>query len=90
MTDRSEQGTGKHPHKDAGEPWPHNERSASEHGSHSGSERQSASSERGRSSGSNQAGSGDLKQREYRDDQGNVHHHTHTSEAMKGKGRNAA
>ncbi len=30
----------------------------------------------------NEGGSGDLKEREYRDAQGNIHHHTHTSGAM--------
>jgi hypothetical protein len=28
---------------------------------------------------------GDLKEREYRDKEGNIHHHTHTSEEMRDK-----
>jgi hypothetical protein len=83
MTERPEQGTGKHPHKDSQEPWPHNERSQSEHRSesrseHSGGTRQASGSSEG-------SESRDLKEREYRDEQGNIHHHTHTSQEMKGK-----
>ncbi len=34
----------------------------------------------------NEGGSGDLKEREYRDAQGNIHHHTHSyQEQHKGK-----
>ena len=52
MTERPEQGTGKHPHKDSQEPWPHNERSQSEHRSesrseHSGGTRQASGSSEG-------------------------------------------
>jgi hypothetical protein len=68
------QGTGKHPHKSTEEPYPHHES-----GSKQGGETQHSkgNQESGRS---NQGESSDLKEREYRDSQGNVHHHTHTYE----------
>jgi hypothetical protein len=86
MANRSDrQGTGKHGHKDTEEPQPHRQSgsrqqsaqraSSRQHGSESssGSKQQS-----GQHSGSGQQGSSsdDLKSREYRDQQGNVHHHT--------------
>ena len=61
-----QKGTGKHPHKSSEEPYPHREGE------------QHASSEH--SSRSGQSESGDAKQREYRDEQGDVHHHTRTYE----------
>lgn len=46
-------------------------------------------SEKGRkgeeSSGQQKSGPDDLKEREYRDSQGNIHHHTRTSKAMQGE-----
>lgn len=101
MAQSDRQGTGRHPHKDTQEPWPHtkeNEREGAQHSrtaqthgpSHDGrSDRSShnAPSHGGSSShsGSSQAehrGSSsensDLKQREYRDEKGEVHHHTRT------------
>jgi hypothetical protein len=78
MAERSEQGTGKHPHKDSKEPWPHTQERRSESRSSEGEHtRKQSASERDRGSSS------DLKEREYRDEEGNVHHHTRTSEAMK-------
>ncbi|HLH10559.1 MAG TPA: hypothetical protein VKV77_01630 [Methylovirgula sp.] len=77
----NQQGTGKHGHKDSQEPWPHQQgqsegrgESQRSHGSH---ERKSASGGEDRS----------LKGREYRDEQGNVHHHTKTYEEQHGKGK---
>jgi hypothetical protein len=77
-----QQGTGKHGHKDSQEPWPHTkenegkggEHRASEHrgGEHSGSQDKSHG---GQHQGSESA---DLKRREYRDEKGEVHHHTKT------------
>jgi hypothetical protein len=75
MPENERQGTGKHPHKSTEEPYPHRE-------SNSGRE------ERGRGSNEPQTGSTggstssteDLKEREYRDNKGEVHHHTHTYE----------
>lgn len=88
MTD--EKGTGKHSHKNTEEPWPHREGSEGER-SESAQEHRSASSkaevsqnERGQQKSSS-SDTQDLKEREYRDAQGNVHHHTHTSQEMKEK-----
>jgi hypothetical protein len=63
-----QQGTGKHPHKSSEEPYPH----------HQGG--QHASSEHSNRSGTQSESGEDLKDREYRDEQGNIHHHTRTSE----------
>jgi hypothetical protein len=101
MAQSDRQGTGRHPHKDTEEPWPHtkDDRGEGEHRSRSshqaqsgGSERSSHSSRAGEShssshgsqraegSRSEQHGSSDtdLKQREYRDEKGETHHHTRT------------
>jgi hypothetical protein len=83
-----QQGTGKHPHKSTEEPYPHNEapstsgKSASERG-----KGQQAQSESGgnRQQGGSQSESDDLKEREYRDEQGNIHHHTRTYMEQHGK-----
>ena len=81
----SEQGTGKHPHKSTEEPYPHHEApttkgSESKSGGHSG-QSQSGGSQSGKQQGSGQSGeSSDLKSREYKDEKGNVHHHTRTYE----------
>ncbi len=42
------------------------------------------------SQGGPSSNSRDLKEREYRDKQGNIHHHTHTSGEMKDKDKRAA
>ena len=107
----NQQGTGKHPHKDSEEPYPHTknagsqsggehrsegghsssggEHGSSSHSSSSGSERGSShsSGESSSHSGSSSRGSesSDLKSREYKDEHGNVHHHTHTSKDMQDK-----
>lgn len=65
MPNRGEQGTGRHPHKSTAEPS-HTRKEASDKG------QQASGSERGESS--------DLKSREYRDKDGNIHHHTRTYE----------
>lgn len=83
MTQGSEQGTGKHPHKDTGEPWPHHESSGSEHEARSRSEESRNEQRSAQSSNEEKSEARDLKEREYRDEEGNVHHHTRTSEAMK-------
>lgn len=71
-----QKGTGKHPHKSAEEPFPHTKDSAGGGAkSHStGSKEPSDSRRSGESRGSDDKD--DLKQREYKDDKGNVHHHT--------------
>jgi hypothetical protein len=84
------QGTGKHGHKDTEEPYPHRQAGGGQQHSaeHSGSRQHGSESssgsqqQKGEHSGSGQQGSSseDLKSREYRDQQGNVHHHTKTYE----------
>jgi hypothetical protein len=66
---KGEQGTGKHPHRSSEDP-----RSRHESGSTKGREHESGS--HSRSSGSE---SSDLKSREYKDEHGNINHHTHTA-----------
>lgn len=89
MAQSDRQGTGRHPHKSTGEPYPHTkdnggeheQRSRSSQASHSGgSERSSHGAQRDEGSRSEQRGSddADLKQREYKDEKGDVHHHTRT------------
>lgn len=74
MPEHDRQGTGKHPHKDSKEPYLH-------HG-FGGDERQSSGSSNagGTSQGGSSFSKENLKQREYRDNNGEVHHHTHTFE----------
>ena len=74
MPENERQGTGKHPHKSTEEPYPHHE-------SDSGGERERGSNQsQGGNSGGSTSSTEDLKQREYRDNKGEVHHHTHTFE----------
>lgn len=76
-----QEGTGKHPHKSTEEPYPHTkdqEQDQKASSSHAGSKP-------GSSQGGQSSSGSDLKQREYRDEQGNVHHHTHTYEQQHGK-----
>jgi len=81
---QGEQGTGRHPHKDTEEPYPHSKHASGEKsgGEHSGrseaSSRSHESSQRDGSQHSRSDSSDDqsLKQREYKDAQGDVHHHT--------------
>lgn len=85
-----QEGTGKHGHKDTKEPWPHtqDQRSAGgreDSGRSGGSENRSDRRSDGRSDGSSQEASSreekeSLERREYRDDNGEVHHHTRTYE----------
>ena len=87
MAQNTEQGTGKHPHKDSSEPWHHTEGSQPEHrqesrGENSGTEHNRKQSASGTNEGGPSSSSQDLKEREYRDKEGNVHHHTHTSSEM--------
>lgn len=95
-----EQGTGQHAHKSSEEPYPHHEAPTAhgekrEEGRESQSGSRSSSSQSHSSSGSSKGNerrdersneSSDLKSREYRDKDGNIHHHTHTAEATKEKG----
>lgn len=92
----NEKGTGQHAHKSSEEPYPHHEAptTSGEGSSHSGRSNGDSSQSSSRSSSSRSSGSegrterssgesSDLKEREYRDKDGNIHHHTHTAKAMK-------
>jgi hypothetical protein len=81
-----EKGSGKHPHKSTEEPWSHHKEASGKKEEEKQQSRQSGAKESGAkeeqaSSGSEE--SSDLKEREYRDKEGNIHHHTRTSEEMK-------
>ena len=73
MPEENDKGTGRHPHKSTEEPWPHHE---------SGNREQSGGSQ-SQARGGNQE-TGDLKEREYRDAEGDAHHHTRTFEEQHG------
>jgi hypothetical protein len=84
---RGEQGTGKHPHKSTEEPYPHtkDEKQAGSQGSERGGRggdrggEQSREAPKGQGTGGERGGGGDdLKSREYRDEKGEIHHHTRT------------
>lgn len=77
-----QKGTGKHPHKSTEEPYPHTKES-----NESGREEESKKSSGGKtkSAGAGGGESSDLKEREYRDSEGNIHHHTRTSEVERNK-----
>lgn len=87
-----QQGTGKHPHKSTEESYPHhdgkeqgeerNEKSRAAHAAAgAGGQSQHSGSKEAKDSDSS-----DLKEREYRDAHGEIHHHTHTYEEQhKGK-----
>lgn len=51
----------------------------------SGGQQSGSRSHSGSGSSGPSGGSSDLKSREYKDEQGNVHHHTHTYEQQHGK-----
>lgn len=64
------QGTGKHPHKSTEESWRH-----TKDNQQTGKEERSEQKAR---SGASSSSNSDLKQREYRDEHGNIRHQTHT------------
>ena len=73
MASHNQQGTGKHPHKDTEEPYPHHhDQFTRGQGGEEGRDEPQARPE------SDTPESEDLKAREYRDKEGNVHHHTRT------------
>jgi len=80
-----EKGTGKHPHKSTEQPRPHQEGPSEKKGaeSHKGESHKNESESR-HSSASGE--SGDLKEREYRDSKGEIHHHTRTYQEQHGEG----
>lgn len=82
-----QQGTGKHPHKSTEEPYSHHEAPSTRNEGRQSNERRESQSRESESSGKSNRGeseseSRDLKEREYRDKEGNIHHHTHTSSEM--------
>lgn len=90
-TKQGAQGTGRHPHKDSAEPYPHTKETGhqAQQGQDAGQQGGSQQGERGHSGGRSQqaqhgqerggqGGGDDLKRREYTDAQGEVHHHTRT------------
>jgi hypothetical protein len=83
MAESQEQGTGKHAHKSAAEPFEHHEAPTQKGQHEQGHDSKSHSTQHGSStsehSGKNQASaseSDDLKSREYTGPDGEVHHHT--------------
>jgi hypothetical protein len=87
MAQKSDQGTGKHPHKSTEEPYPHHEGKTTQGDREQRGSGSSTTKEQTRSTREHDRGSesSDLKEREYRDAQGNVHHHTHGHEEQHGK-----
>lgn len=84
MASQDKQGTGKHPHKSTEEPYPHTKEQGRQGGEHAGG--RGSHEEAGRSGGEKSSGGGDdLKSREYRDKDGNIHHHTRTAGKSGGK-----
>jgi hypothetical protein len=79
----NQKGTGKHGHRDTQEPYPHSKQQGDEsRGSH-----QQHAGESDRGSRQQDASSDEsLRDREYRDEQGNVHHHTKSYMDQHGKG----
>lgn len=94
MAERGQQGTGKHPHKSAAEPYPHTKATAGGdtrargggknemRAGSGGAAKTEARSQRARTDRDDgrarTTDSADLKSREYRGDDGQVHHHTRT------------
>jgi hypothetical protein len=70
MPESNDKGTGKHPHKSTEEPYPHTKESGQ-------SQQHSSSAGHSTSQSGNESESSDLKDREYRDKEGNIHHHTY-------------
>ncbi len=76
---KGEQGTGKHPHKSSEDPRPHHEAPTTKGEEHSKSTSSGSHSGSHESKGGSESESSDLKSREYKDEKGNIHHHTHTA-----------
>ena len=85
---KGQQGTGRHPHKSTDEPWPHTKDEGAQHGRSHGGGHEAESRPHGGSHQSHQTQSrgrdhdreeeADLKRREYRGEDGQIHHHTRT------------
>lgn len=80
MTTRRDEGTGKHPHKDTAEPYPHTKSGEQQQGGHeTKAEQAHAGAKPGGAQSQGRRGEEEsLKEREYKDEQGNIHHHTKT------------
>jgi hypothetical protein len=78
-----QKGTGKHPHKSSEDPYPHTKKQGSS-GQKSGG---TATMEREEGKQETSQNGEDMKEREYRDSKGEVHHHTKTSENKGGKSK---
>jgi hypothetical protein len=86
MAERDQQGTGRHPHKESQERWPHTKEiegrgHSGQHASQSrdnGSQVGGSHSEHGGGGQQDRSEEADLKNREYRGEDGEVHHHTRT------------
>jgi hypothetical protein len=76
-SEKEQKGTGKHPHKSTEEPVPHTKDDGKK--SESGAKASAAGSGASSKSGGNKGEDSDLKSREYRDKDGNIHHHTRTA-----------
>jgi hypothetical protein len=76
-SEKEQQGTGKHPHKSTEEPFPHTKQEGKKSGS--GEKASAASSGSSSKSDGKKGEDSDLKSREYRDKDGNIHHHTRTA-----------
>lgn len=102
MPNDSRQGTGRHPHKDTKEPWPHTQENRQQQQQQSSGQRRQEGGEQRRQQ---QQGGGEgrrqqqqqqqqrggreeresLERREYRDQNGEIHHHTRTYMEQHGK-----
>lgn len=80
------EGTGRHPHKKTEEPWPHTKEQGKQQAGKveaqpsagAGAARAREAEKREPEKAESRPEQQDLKQREYRDEQGNIHHHTRT------------
>jgi|YelNatPaOPRAMG01_1025707.scaffolds.fasta_scaffold192092_2 hypothetical protein len=83
------EGTGRHPHKKTEEPWPHAKEEGKQQGGKAEAEQsgpagaarareQEKGGGRQQLKGESREARQDLKEREYRDEAGNIHHHTRT------------
>lgn len=73
MADKGQQGTGKHPHKSAAEPYPHNDAQKGREGGKS-----SLHQGNGSKAAASHKGDGDMKAREHKGKDGETHHHART------------
>jgi hypothetical protein len=92
MPNDNRQGTGRHPHKDSKEPWPHtqgNRQQSQQQGSgrgQQGAERGGRKQQQQQQGGGAQSEQQSLKSREYRDENGQIHHHTRSYMEQHGRG----